>query len=145
RGGSGLGSAAMPVRAYPADLGGALRDSALVHLDRPALWANGERLSYRELFDRSAAIAQVLRDGGVKPGERVGVLATKSPTAYAAILGALLAGCTYVPMNALFRPERNGAILRAADAAAVIINAACVARLSEHIDSIGEDLLVILP
>ena len=107
---------------FDGDLGTALVASARRHAERPALWARGTRLTYRELFERAAGWAAAMRAAGLARGERVCVLSNRSATAYAGILAALLAGATYVPLNARFPRERNRAIFAAADPAALILD-----------------------
>ncbi|TDP89070.1 non-ribosomal peptide synthetase [Labedaea rhizosphaerae] len=58
-----------------------------------------ERLTYRELVARAAGVAEVLRAHGVGPQTRVGVCAHRRPESVAVVLGVLLAGGCYVPME----------------------------------------------
>lgn len=55
--------------------------------------------SYRELDSRSARFAQVLRNLGVKPGDRVAAQVEKSPEAILLYLACLRAGAVYLPLN----------------------------------------------
>ncbi len=104
-------------------LGAALLATALKHLDRPALWAGDETLSYRELFERAGALADLIRTLGVPAGERVAILSYRTTSAYVGIVAALLAGCTYVPLNTRFPVDRNMAILKGSGAAVLILDA----------------------
>ena len=56
-----------------------LTATARTHGDRPALRADAATVSYAELDDGSARIARVLRDRGVEPGDRVGIMLTRCP------------------------------------------------------------------
>jgi amino acid adenylation domain-containing protein len=105
---------------FDGGLGAALVASARRHADRPALWAVGDRSSYRELFERAGGWAVGMRERGLEPGDRVCILSHRTTTAYAGVLAALLAGCTYVPLNTRFPRERNQAILASADAGALV-------------------------
>ena len=64
----------------------------------------GERaLTYGELDDRSARVATLLRERGLEPGDRVGVMlpnVLEFPLAY---YGVLRAGGIVVPMNVLLK------------------------------------------
>ena len=75
-------------RGFPADLG-------RTFLERP----DGSRLSYADLLDGSARVAQVLKDLGVAPGDRVAVQTEKSAEALLLYLGTLRAGGVYLPLN----------------------------------------------
>src|SRR3954462_1962831 len=72
-------------------------DEALVEL-------GGERVTYRQLWDRAARVAGGLRAAGVQPGDRVANrLANGNDWVYA-FWGTLLAGAVVVPVNTRF-PE----------------------------------------
>jgi amino acid adenylation domain-containing protein len=92
--------------------------SAEQHPSRPALEVAGETLSYAELHDRAVGIAAALAEPPV-----TAVLAARSVTAYAAVLGALLAGHGYVPLNPRFPPRRNAAMLRRAGCRTLVVDA----------------------
>ncbi|MGE5270458.1 MAG: amino acid adenylation domain-containing protein [Thiohalocapsa sp.] len=122
------------------DIGSSLLSAARRHADQPALWALGERRSYRELFEAAAGIAAGLNRIGVAPGGRVGVLSHRSTTAYTGILAALLAGCAYVPLNTRFPKERNRTIAAAAECAAIILDDACAERLDDCLGELDGEL-----
>jgi len=84
-----------------------LRAAVDRHPDRTALVElGGERLTYRELWDRAARVAGGLRAAGVGPGDRV---ANRLPNGNDWVLvfwGTLLAGGVVVPVNTRFaEPE----------------------------------------
>ena len=126
-------------------LGAALLDSARRHADRPALWAAKEELSYRELFERAGAVAAALRAVGIAAGERVAILSRRSSTLYLAVLGALMAGCTYVPLNTRFPRDRNVAIMRASGASALIADHYCASRIADFLDPLAAAVPIVLP
>src|SRR5690348_10228335 len=66
--------------------------------DHVALVWGPDRISYRELADRAAAVATRLA-GRVDPGEPVAVCATRSPGTIATLLGVLQAGAAYLPLD----------------------------------------------
>ena len=69
--------------------------------ERPALDTPDGVLTYEELAESVQALADRLRDGGVGPGDRVGVrVPSGTSDLYVAILGALAAGAAYVPVDA---------------------------------------------
>ncbi|HET9218988.1 MAG TPA: AMP-binding protein, partial [Terriglobia bacterium] len=72
----------------------ALEPSALAVRD------NMLALTYRDLNTRSNEIALYLQSKGVRRGDRVGVLMTRSIKAIAAIIGILKVGAAYVPLDA---------------------------------------------
>lgn len=57
------------------------------------------RLTYRELVERAAGIADALRELGVVPETRVGICATRDVGYVVAAVGVLLSGGCYVPLD----------------------------------------------
>lgn len=76
------------------------------------------------------------------PRARVAVIADRSATTYAAILGIWRAGCVYVPVDPAQPAERVGRILRASQPGAVIV-AADRAALTEVITAAAPEALVL--
>ncbi|MPZ79310.1 MAG: amino acid adenylation domain-containing protein [Actinophytocola sp.] len=58
-----------------------------------------DRLTYRELVERAAGVANALRELGVAPEARVGICTTRDPAYVATVLGVLLSGGCYVPLD----------------------------------------------
>ena len=66
----------------------------------------GERVSYREFWDRSARVAGGLRDRGLQRGERVGILLGNGNDWAYAFWGIQMLGAVAVPINTRFaEPE----------------------------------------
>ncbi|WFE35332.1 amino acid adenylation domain-containing protein [Micromonospora sp. WMMD975] len=57
------------------------------------------RLTYRELVERAAGVAAALRAHGVGRGDRVGVCGARTPDLVVTVVGVLLAGAAYVPLE----------------------------------------------
>jgi acyl-CoA synthetase (AMP-forming)/AMP-acid ligase II len=69
---------------------------------RPAVHGDGLTWSYDELWERAGGIARhLLRDRGLRPGERVGIVGANEPAYLAAYFGVLRAGGVAVPLNAM--------------------------------------------
>ncbi|MGX1670431.1 amino acid adenylation domain-containing protein [Streptomyces sp. NPDC055400] len=64
-----------------------------------ALRSGDVTLSYRDVVDSVERAAVGLAGLGIRPGERVAVLGTKSVPAVLALLAVLRAGCAYVPLD----------------------------------------------
>ena len=58
-----------------------------------------DRLTYRELVERAAGVANALRELGVRPETRVGICTTRDPAYVATVVGVLLSGGCYVPLD----------------------------------------------
>src|SRR4051812_4123722 len=64
-----------------------------------AIEHEGRATSYADLDARANQLAHVLADRGVRPGARVALFLERSPETYVALLGALKAGATFVPVD----------------------------------------------
>ena len=85
------------------NLASLLTESAERAPDAPAIRLGELELSYGELDDRSARLAALLREKGLEPGDRVGVMLPNVPEFPVAYYGVLRAGCVVVPMNVLLK------------------------------------------
>lgn len=85
---------------------------------------DGERqVDYSELDRSSNRIANLLRELGVRKGDRVGVLLDKSYEAISGIYGILKAGAAYVPIDPQAPATRQAYILR--DAGVSVLLSGC--------------------
>ena len=84
-----------------------LRNAVDSQPDRDALVElGGERVTYRQLWERSARVAGGLRAAGVAPGDRVANRLPNGNDWVYAFWGTLLAGGVVVPVNTRFaEPE----------------------------------------
>jgi amino acid adenylation domain-containing protein len=73
-----------------------------------------ERLSYGELNERANQLAWRLRELGVGPEARVGLLAERSLEMVVGLLGVLKAGAAYVPLDPDYPSERLSYMLESA-------------------------------
>jgi long-chain acyl-CoA synthetase len=87
----------------PLNLASLLTESAGRSPGAPAIRLGESELTYAELDDRSARLATLLREKGVEPGDRVGVMLPNVPDFPVAYYGVLRAGAIVVPMNVLLK------------------------------------------
>lgn len=73
------------------------------HGDRPAVRLDDLVLTYSELLEGARRVAALLRDKGIEPGDRVGLVLPNVPAFPTIFHGALLAGAVVVPMNPLLK------------------------------------------
>lgn len=79
--------------------------------DRPLVITDDLVMSYAEVDASATRIAQMLRNRGVRPGDRVAMLMANYPIAVALLFGIWRAEATAVPLNTLYRPEELGFVL----------------------------------
>ncbi len=85
------------------NLASILVESAARFPDRTAVKLDDATLTYAELDDATARVAALLRDAGVEPGDRVGLLLPNVPVFAVLYYGILRAGGVVVPMNPLLK------------------------------------------
>lgn len=86
-------------------------DSAARTPDAEALVYGAQRCTYGALAGQVTAMAALLLARGLQPGERVAVYMEKRIENVAAMFGASAAGCVFVPVNPLLKPEQVAYIL----------------------------------
>lgn len=93
------------------------------HPDAPAVDSGREKLTYAELGEAASALAEQLAELGIGPGDKVGVrIRSGSTDLYVAIIGILVAGAAYVPVDADDPDERARVVFEESGAAAVVGN-----------------------
>src|SRR5688572_26331915 len=85
------------------NLAGILTETAAEHGDRPALKLDDAVVTYAQLDDGSARVAAMLRDKGIEPGDRVGIMLPNVPYFGVIYYRILRAGGVAVPMNPLLK------------------------------------------
>jgi len=96
--------------------------------DDSAVDAGAGRLTYAELEEAADGLADELAAAGIGPGDKVGIRINSGTTdLYVAILGVLLAGAAYVPVDADDPDERARVVFGEADVASVVGNDLVVA------------------
>lgn len=114
--------------------------------DRPAVVVEGRTLSYDELGTlaiRIAATIQAYAEFCKNP--LTAVLCYRSQTAFAGVLGALLAGNGYVPLNRTFPVERTEVMFERSGCRSIIVDRDSLPQLRNLLIRTTESLLVILP
>ena len=115
------------------------RETAAQAADEPAVDAGTGVLTYAELEEAADALAAQLAELGVGPGHKVGVRVSSGTTdLYVAIIGILLAGAAYVPVDADDPDERARVVFEEADVAAVVGDDLAI--VSRRPDAVPRDL-----
>ena len=113
--------------------------------ERPALVVAGRQLTYGELAARARAIASTIRTHERDPFPLAAVLASRSVTAYAGILGVLAAGKGYVPLNPGFPIERTRRMLQLSDVRVLVVDREQLRLLPTLLSGIDRSLTVVAP
>lgn len=111
---------------------------------RPALRVAGQSYSYDELFGHARSIAWAIVQWDPEPEYPLaGLFAYRSLTAYAGVLGALLSGRGYVPLNPTFPSDRNARMLQSSRVGCVILDEGCVAAARPVLSQCERPLVVL--
>ena len=86
-----------------------------------------EPVSYGDLEDRTARVANLLRRRGAAPGERVALQVEKSVDTVVIYLATLRAGAVFLPLNAAYTPAEVDYFLKDAEPAVFIQDAGAFA------------------
>ena len=92
--------------------------------DRPCLVSSEETRSYGETQRSSYRIANALIAAGVRPETRVAVLSQNAIRPFECVLGALRAGCTWVPVNSRSTTDEIADVLERTEAEALFYSSA---------------------
>jgi amino acid adenylation domain-containing protein len=108
---------------------GQILDRARTAPDDVAVAFDGLSVSYGELQRQARGLARALAAAGVSPGDRVGVFVDRSASLVVAVLGSLLAGAAYVPLDPSYPAARTGEVLSDASVSAVVTTSTLAVRL----------------
>ena len=112
---------------------------------RPALVVDGQSFSYLTLQRMAGRIGSAILQYEHEPFPLVAVLAHRSATAYASILGILAAGRGYVPLNLKFPIERTRSMLSLSGCTVLVAGKESMEQLPKLLATVNRPLTVILP
>jgi fatty-acyl-CoA synthase len=94
---------------------------ARMNPDATALAQGSRRVSYRELDQRSAALACALAEAGVSAGDRVGYLGLNDTATFETLFAAARLGAIFVPINTRLAPPEVAYLLGDCAPAALVV------------------------
>ena len=113
---------------------------------RAAVQAEGNIVHYEELRELACRIAATIQAYPEFLGTPLtGVFAYRSATAFGGVLGALLAGNGYVPLNRTFPESRTRVMFERSEARSLIVDAKSLPQLQEVLRGALQPVLVIVP
>ena len=87
-------------------------DSVEKYSDNIALESGKNKLTYKELNQRSNQLAHFLIRSGIKPGDTIGISLKRSEEMIITLLGILKSGAAYVPIDPTFPKDRINYLLK---------------------------------
>ena len=124
---------------------GFLRSAERFH-GRPAVIVDGKTLSYDALRGLACRIAATIQSHTYDaPAPLTAVFAYRSPVAFAGVLGSLLAGHGYVPLNRTFPVHRTQVMLERSECQSMVVDMGSLPQLDQLLPCIRRPLLIVLP
>lgn len=103
-------------------------------------------VTYHDLMDRAKRIAATIQAAKfAEAAPLTAVFAHRSETAYTAVLGALMAGHGYVPLNRTFPVERTRLMLEKSQCRSLVIDSESETQLDGLLADIASPLLLLCP
>ena len=113
---------------------------------RPAINVAGRDVTYQEVRDRALRVAATIQSQSVASAAPLtAVLAYRSETAYVAVLGALMAGHGYVPLNPTFPVQRTRSMLERSACRSLIVDCQSEPQLEAVLGDTKRQMLLIFP
>jgi amino acid adenylation domain-containing protein len=104
---------------------------------------DGGLLSYQDLNERAARVANFLKERGIAAGDRVGLLLPKSSVTLTAIFGILKARAAYVPVDYSAPGARVASIFKDCEVRAIFTDSAGIGLLEKEYGSSLPETVVI--
>src|SRR5207237_3273154 len=113
---------------------------------RAAVDVGGQEVTYDKLASFAKRLAATIQANSV-PGAvpLTAVFGYRSETVYTAVLGSLMAGYGYVPLNRTFPIDRTRLMLEKSMCRVVVVDAGCEPQLPALLSGIKAPLLLLLP
>jgi amino acid adenylation domain-containing protein len=114
--------------------------------DRPAVFSDRQILTYAELGELARRIAATIQSHAESASTHLAaVLAYRTPVAFGGVLGALLAGHGYVPLNRTFPLRRTQTMFERSNCRVLIVDSPSLSEVSGLLDQTSESIVVLLP
>ncbi|MCU0370799.1 MAG: amino acid adenylation domain-containing protein [Bacteroidales bacterium] len=125
-------------------LAGRFWEATLRYGSNPALELGDRQFTYMELYQAAASLSHAILDLE-DPNPYVGIMADKSFTCYAGILGILMAGKAYLPLNPRFPAGRNRYMLEKARTRVIIAGESSDDELEQVLENYTSEIFIVFP
>ncbi|HEY2441708.1 MAG TPA: AMP-binding protein, partial [Streptosporangiaceae bacterium] len=120
-----------------------LTDTTRVHAGRVAVRVDNAAMTYRAVDEASARVAGLLRDRGLAPGDRVGIMMPNVAEVPVVYYGVLRAGGVVVPMNPLLKAREVAYYLGDSGAGLVFAWHAVAGQARDGAERAGAETIVV--
>jgi acyl-CoA synthetase (AMP-forming)/AMP-acid ligase II len=125
------------------ELASLIRRQARYRPDAPAVVFEGERLTYREFWERVARVGNMLRSLGIGPGDKVATVAGNSLDLLTIYWAVPTIGAVLVPLSPLLLREGLASLLEGSDARCLVAQAAMLPVLRGMKGGLPEQVLIL--
>ncbi|MBV9794474.1 MAG: long-chain fatty acid--CoA ligase [Actinobacteria bacterium] len=122
-----------------------LTGTTRAHAERVAVRVDNAAMTYRALDEASARVAGLLRERGLEPGQRVGLMMPNVAEVPVVYYGVLRAGGVVVPMNPLLKAREVGYYLGDSGAQLILAWHTFGDPARDGAEQAGADLIVVDP
>lgn len=105
--------------------------------DSIALIFGDEKLTYRELDNKSSGLAALLKDRGINNNSIIGIMMNRSIEMIVAIMSVLKAGAAYLPIDPIYPKERIKYMLEDSEAKILLTNFSSTDKLEYNVEIIN--------
>jgi amino acid adenylation domain-containing protein len=119
-----------------------IRRGAAIAPAKTAVRSANAELTFAQLLDGASRIGTALADAGVQRGDRVGIWMDKTPACVQVVVGTMMAGAAYVPLDPKAPWRRCHAILADCGVSAVFADGPRLAQLPHLLEGLSPRLLV---
>lgn len=133
----------MPYKGLIDDLAATLGQHALRLGDKSAVECGDQKISYRQLDERSTAFARSLSHAGIAPGARVAFLGKACTEYFEFLVGAIKAGAVPVPINWRLASPEILAIVEDCEAELLVVSSEFADKIEQPADKIANLAIII--
>jgi acyl-CoA synthetase (AMP-forming)/AMP-acid ligase II len=120
-----------------------VRRSCSEHGPKPAIIQGSVKRTYAQLWDRSVRLANLLRDLGIRPGDRVATLAPNSVTTLEEMTGLAVGGYVRTALHPMNTGSAHRYMLENAAARVLIVDPELSVRYADDIAAAGLDHVIV--
>ena len=106
-------------------------EQVAAHSTKPALAFGNTTISYKELNEKANALAGIIRPRGIRPGDRVALIADFDPVAIVSIIAIAKSGGCYVPISPAYPDARKKLMIERTGASLIVTTSAIAEALSQ--------------
>ena len=107
--------------------------------DKIAVISNGEKLTYREVNEKSNILARKIINTGIKKNDIIGIMLNRSPEMIIGLISILKCGATYLPIDPEYPQDRITYMLENSETKLVLVNEKTKEYVADKYETINID------